>query len=110
MPVRKLSLFDHLGRSPESSASREAITNANKYGLLKGSFAADQLELTADGLAVVGESVSVRERARAKVKLGIENIDPFRRLYEKLAGARLPARTALVDALKEIGVPDDIVD
>jgi hypothetical protein len=35
MSVRKLSLFNHLGRSPESSASREDITNANKYGLIK---------------------------------------------------------------------------
>jgi hypothetical protein len=63
-PVRKLSLFDHLGRSPESSASRESITNANKYGLVKGSFAAEQLELTPDGLAVVADGVGPREQAR----------------------------------------------
>src|SRR5579884_3035619 len=43
-PVRRLSLFDHLGKSPESGPSRQWITNANKYGLIEGGYQADQLE------------------------------------------------------------------
>src|ERR1700719_430815 len=36
-PVRRLTLFNELGKSPESSASRQIITNAGKYGLITGS-------------------------------------------------------------------------
>jgi hypothetical protein len=45
-PVRRLTLFNELGKSPESSASRQIITNASKYGLVTGSYKAEQLELT----------------------------------------------------------------
>ena len=38
-PVRRLSIFDHLQKSPESGHSRQLIINANKYGLIEGSVA-----------------------------------------------------------------------
>ncbi|MDQ0248696.1 hypothetical protein J2W22_000743 [Sphingomonas kyeonggiensis] len=47
--VRRVTLFNHLGKSPESSLSRQVITNANKYGLIKGGYQADILELTSEG-------------------------------------------------------------
>ena len=50
-PVRRLSLFDHLQRTPDSGPSRQLITNANKYGLLKGSYASEHLELTQEASA-----------------------------------------------------------
>src|SRR5271166_1634265 len=34
-PVRRLTLFDHLGKSPDSGASRMLITNSNRYGLTR---------------------------------------------------------------------------
>ena len=43
-PVRRLTLFDQLGKAPESSASRMLITNANKYGLAKGGYQAEHLD------------------------------------------------------------------
>jgi hypothetical protein len=86
------------------------ITNANKYGLLKSSYASEQLELTADALAIVGEKAGERERAKSKISLGIDRIDPFKQLYDKIAGTRLPAKSALVDTIKELGVPDDLAD
>ncbi|HEX8321042.1 hypothetical protein [Longimicrobium sp.] len=105
-PVRRLSLFDHLGKSPESGPSRQWVTNANKYGLIKGGYQADQLELTADGIRAVSEDVPARERVRVRVQLAIENIDPFRQLYERFVGNKLPARNAMVDAIQEFGVPE----
>jgi hypothetical protein len=33
--IRRLTLFDQMGKSPDSGPSRQLITNANKYGLLK---------------------------------------------------------------------------
>jgi hypothetical protein len=49
-PVRRLTLFDHLGKAPESGPSRMLITNSNRYGLTRGSSASEHLELTEDGL------------------------------------------------------------
>jgi hypothetical protein len=54
--VRRLTLFDHLGKAPDSGPSRMLITNSNKYGLTKGSYVAEQLELTADGRKAVDDS------------------------------------------------------
>jgi hypothetical protein len=104
-PVRRLSLFDHLGKSPESGPSRQWVTNANKYGLLKGGYQADQLELTPEGIRAVSDETPARERTRIRVQLAIESIDAFCQLYERFAGNKLPARNALVDAIQELGVP-----
>jgi hypothetical protein len=103
-PVRRLSFFDHLGKSPDSGASRQLIVNANKYGLTKGSYAADQIELTEDGLHSVDDKSTERERRRAHIKLGIQDIEPFSRLFEKYAGSKLPAQAALIDATVDAGV------
>ena len=45
-PVRRISLFDHLKKSPDSGPSRQVITNANKYGLTVGGYQAEHLKLT----------------------------------------------------------------
>src|SRR5690606_21687707 len=104
-PVRRLSLFDHLQKSPESSLSRQLIINSNKYGLTKGAYNAEQLELSPDGLRAVDDELPSRERTKARVKLAILEIDAFARLYERFRGNRLPARSALIDAAKEFDVP-----
>jgi hypothetical protein len=103
-PVRRLSLFDHLGKSPESGPSRQWITNASKYGLIVGSYKADQLELTPDGVKAVSEDTPTRERTRVRIKLAIEDVEPFKQLYDRFVGNKLPVRNALVDSIKEFGV------
>lgn len=109
-PVRRLSLFDHLQKSPESGPSRQLITNSNKYGLIKGGYAADQLELTTDGIKALDEDSPVREQIKSKIQLAIEQIEPFARLYGKFSGNKLPARAALVDATKEFDVPTELAE
>ncbi|MEZ4720316.1 MAG: hypothetical protein R2813_00395, partial [Flavobacteriales bacterium] len=109
-PVRRLTLFDHLGKSPDSGASRQLIINASKYGLTKGSYVADQLEMTPEGSRAVDEEISIRERTKAKLKLGLQDIDPFNKLYEQFSGNKLPARAALVDAIQAFEVPEDLAD
>src|SRR2546422_5246606 len=47
--VRRLTLFEHLKKSPESGPSRQLISNSTKYGLTKGGYQAEHLELTPDG-------------------------------------------------------------
>ena len=108
--VRRLTLFDHLKKSPDSGASRMLITNSNRYGLTRGSYVAEQLELTEEGLKAVDDQLPKREQRRVWAKLAILDIDPFKVLYEKFVNSRLPARAVLTDAAKEAGVPSDAAE
>lgn len=106
-PVRRLTLFDELGKSPDSGPSRQLITNSNKYGLTTGSYTSEQLALTEIGLKCVDDGVYLRERIRNKVNLGILQIEPFAGLYKKFEGSKLPASAVLTDSIKEFDVKDD---
>lgn len=97
--VRRVTLFDHLDRSPESGPSRQAVTNSARYGLTEGGYQAETLTLTDDGLKAVNPDSSPRERARAQFELAIEGIEPFKALYERFAGAKLPAQQVMRDFL-----------
>lgn len=109
-PVRRLTLFNHLDKSPESGPSRQLITNASRYGLIEGSYASEQLALSPTGLTAVSDDVSPRERARARAKLAIEDIPIFKGLYDRFVGNKLPAKAALVDAAKSLGATDDAAE
>ncbi|SCX36010.1 hypothetical protein [Agrobacterium rosae] len=103
-PVKRLTLFDQLGKSPESGASRQMIINAGKYGLTKGGVAADNIELTIDGLKIVDDHSSQKEKILAQVRLAIEQVEPFQKLYERFVGNKLPAHAVLIDAAKDLGI------
>ena len=105
--VRRLTLFDQMGKSPDSGPSRQLIVNSNKYGLTKGSYKAEHLELTADGNRATGSEVAPRDKARARFKLAIERVAPFKALYDTQKGNRLPANSVLEDQAKEHGIPSD---
>ena len=109
-PVRRLSLFDGLGKSPDSGASRQLIINSNKYGLTEGSYSSEYIKLTSAGIRAVDEEISPIERTKARVNLAIENIEPFQKLYERFKGNKLPAKTALVDAAIETGLEKNSAD
>lgn len=103
-PVKRLTLFDQLGKSPESSASRQMIINAGKYGLTRGGVQADNIELTDDGLKIVDDHTSQKEKILSQVRLAIEQVEPFQKLYEKFVGNKLPAHAVLIDAAKDLGI------
>ncbi len=105
--VRRLTLFDQMGKSPDSGTSRMLVVNSNKYGLSKGSYAAEHLELTPDGKLATGIDVPPRDRLAARFKLAIEKVLPFKQLYDSQKGNRLPASSVLEDIAKENGVPAD---
>lgn len=109
-PIRRLTLFDHLGKSPDSGLSRQLVTNAGKYGLTKGSYVAEQIELTPEGSKATDQDLSARERARARIKLAIEDIPSFKALFDRFVGNKLPSKSVLVDAIKEFEVPDDFAE
>src|SRR6266508_2934531 len=45
-PTRRITIFDKLGKSPASSASRPLITPSTPYGVTKGSYTAAFIDLT----------------------------------------------------------------
>lgn len=106
-PVRRLTLFDELGRSPDSSASREMIYASSKYGLTKGSHQAEWLELTPEGDTATKPELSERERTRARFALAIERFEPFKALYERYVNNKLPAVSVMRDHVAATSKLDD---
>ncbi|MCA9077631.1 MAG: hypothetical protein KDA93_21575 [Planctomycetaceae bacterium] len=109
-PIRRLTLFDTLGKAPDSGASRQLITNSSKYGLTTGSYSSDMLELTPDGATATSDEATPREKTRARVKLAIQSIEPFNSVYEKFVNNKLPSRAVLIDAMKDADVSDAAVE
>jgi hypothetical protein len=108
--VRRLSLFNHLERTPDSGPSRQLVTNANKYGLIRGNYASDHLELTPEGKRICDDATPPREKARTKAKLAILDIPPFEDVYLRFVNAKLPARAVLIDSFKEAEVEGEYLE
>ena len=105
--VRRLTLFDALGKSPESGPSRQLVTNSGKYGLTTGSYAAEYLELTAKGRLATDPDAIDREHIKARFDLAIGDIPIFRALYDNYVGKKLPSQAVIRDFLREQKLPDD---
>jgi hypothetical protein len=99
--VRKLTLFDKMGKSPDSGPTRQLITNSSRYGLTKGGYQADFLELTTEGALATGDDVLAPKKLEARFELAIKSIEPFNTLYERCKGQKLPNKEFLIDALRE---------
>lgn len=109
--VRRLTLFEHMDRSAESGSSRQLITNSGQYGLTTGSYAAEFLELTPDGDLASRDDASASAQLAARLKLAIEQVEPFNRLYQQFSNNRLPAPSVLRDFVVEHQLaPADHVD
>ena len=106
--IQRLTLFEKLSKSPDSSTSRTLLTGASKYGLTKGTYGASTLSVTADGLIALGGSgQSPRAIAEKRFELAIAKFECFYGLYEKVKGHRLPDNDVLGDGLKQFGVQDN---
>src|SRR3989338_8426453 len=104
--IRRITLFDHLGKSPESGPSRQLVTNSSKYGLTVGGYQAEHIELTEDGRVSTSAEASVVEQLRARFKLALASIPPFNDLYERFKGSKLPSAAVMRDFLQEKGYKD----
>jgi hypothetical protein len=109
-PVKRLTLFDHLDKSPESSASRDLITNSSKYGLTTGGYQADELALTDLGNRCIDPDNNLKDQLRARAEAAITNIEAFAFLYNFSVGKKLPSEAVLKDELAKLGIADDIVN
>lgn len=108
--VRRLTLFDQIGKAPDSGPSRSMVTNARNYGLIKGNYGSEHLELTVDGAAATADDAAPRERAVALAKLAVQSIQPFNVVYERFVNNKVPSHAVLGDAMKEAGVAESLVD
>lgn len=105
--IRRLTLFGAIGKSPDSGPSRALVTNSSKYGLTTGSYQADFLELTPKGRIATDPDAPKKERLKARFDLAIGDVAPFKALYEKLVGNKLPAMPVILDHLRDLDVAED---
>lgn len=108
--IRRLTLFEQMGRSAESGPSRQLITNSGQYGLTRGSYTAEFLELTDEGRLASGDESLGRDRLAARLSLAIEKIAPFKLIYDEYKNNRLPSPSVLRDFVIDKGVAKDNAD
>lgn len=108
--VRRIRIFESLGKSPESGTSRTMVTNSGKYEITRGSYKAEHLELTKDGNLASNHEVDRSTQLRARFKLAIAGIEPFSDLYEKYKDRKLPTQSFMRDFLQEAGSAGESVN
>lgn len=104
--VRRLTLFEKLNKEPDSLGARQLVTASGQYGLTKGGYQAEFLELTAEGNEATSDVVAPTKKLRARFDLAIKKHAPFAFLYDKLKGNRLPGKEVMADYLSEANVED----
>ena len=105
--VRRLTLFEKLDKEPDSSESRRLVTASGQYGLTKGSYQAEFLELTPEGNEATSEDSPEAKKLSARFNLAIKKHSPFEFIYEKIKGNKLPAKEVIGDYLSEANVEED---
>jgi hypothetical protein len=108
--IRRITLFDHLQKSPDSGPTKVLIANCNKYDLITGGATAEYLELSSNGRIASSDDISEVERKKAQIELGIIHIQAFNYLFEKYKNNKIPARQVLKDSLREIPMNEVILE
>lgn len=107
--VRRLTLLQHMQRSPTSSTTMMLITNSGKYGVTTGSYRAEYLELTPEGSIATSPGVLTAKKLRAQFNLAIEGVAPFSILYKEYTGKKLPSRDVMKDVLTDKKLPAETI-
>jgi hypothetical protein len=105
--MKRLTLFDFLGKSPDSGSSRALITNSSKYDLTTGSYHAEYIEMTATGWTATNPDIDAKQRTAAGFSLAIANNDYFDSLYQANKDMKIPAKAVMVDLVSEKGLDKD---
>ena len=102
--IRRLTLFDRLGRSPESGPSRQLITDSGKYGLTAGGYTAEYIVITEAGREILESDHPVKDILSKKFDCVIGKFEVFSQVYDKLMGQRVPAEDVLADQFAQAGL------
>lgn len=108
--IRRITLFDQLKKSPDSSSSRSIITASSKYGFTIGGYQAEYLELSSDGYIAFNPDESEARRLQAKFNLVINGNEYFKAIYDKYNGSKLPITQVISDFLKDYGLGEDLCE
>jgi hypothetical protein len=103
-PMKRDTLLEKL-ELPINQPTKDLITASTKYGITTGAHDAPELKLTEDGVKATAPTTSL-ERSNARIKLAITNIEPFKKLYDKFAGGKMPAVEAMRDSLDDMNEGD----
>lgn len=99
-PMRRLTVFDILKRSPDSSSSRQLITSSSGYGLTQGGYQAESITITERAQAIF-------EKNDPQAKLdAVLDVEIFAEFFEHYKNSTVPSNTAAIDFLKDHGVPE----
>ena len=104
--VRRLTLFEKLDQSPDGEKTRRLITASGQYGITKGAYNAEFLELTQDGATATSDESIAANRLQARFDLAIKSQEPFDFLYNKLKNGKMPAKEVMADYLTEASIED----
>ncbi|WP_368293879.1 hypothetical protein [Dehalobacter sp. TBBPA1] len=105
--IRRITLFDQIGKSPDSGPSRTLVTTSSKYGITIGGYQADYIELSPDGNIATNPDEIPSKKVEANFKLAIESNDYFAKLYNQYKDMKLPAKSVMIDFLRDQGLESD---
>ncbi len=105
--IRRLTLFDQIGKSPESGPSRTLITTSNKYGIIDGATQSEYIELTSEGSAATNPDSTLYMKAKANFELAIKSNDFLFQLYDQYKEMKVPSQQVMMDFLSEKGLDLD---
>lgn len=105
--VRRLTLFDHLNKAPDSGPSRAMITASSRYGLTTGGYQADYIELTDLGAKATNPDGNLAEKLSAQFELSINRQEFFKCLYDQFKDIKLPSTNVMTDYLIDQGLTKD---
>lgn len=98
-PMRRLDVFEELGKSPDSGPSRMLVTASSGFGLTAGGYQAQMLTLTD-----LGRRLAVDDDKTAMID-AVLRVDVFKRLFEAYKGNPLPSEVAAKSFLATAGIP-----
>jgi len=107
-PYSRIDLAQSIGSTPSSKVFRRLIIDSNKYGLTSGGIAADKIELTELGTAIVApKQEGEREKGLLTALLKPPIFEKVLRFYD---GKKIPPEDILKNSLRrEFGViPEDV--
>lgn len=97
-PMNRILLAEAIGAQPASSAFRDQIAAANKYGLITGNFNSETIALTPLGQRVANPA-SEEDHLNA-LRSAMEQVPLFKQLLEHFNNNRLPAANLLKSILE----------
>jgi hypothetical protein len=108
-PMKPMFVAESIGRKPESSEFRLLLSSSLKYGLTKGSYVSDYIELTPLAIGII-KPVDELQRDLS-LKDAAQKPEIFRTIYEYYRNGKFPTDEFFKNKLEvEFGVPREFVN